>query len=81
LIGHSTVLLEMDGTTILTDPYFGTWGNPAYRRLAPPALPREKLQDVDLVLVSHNHFDHTDRRYFSGWRGMYPWLRRLGSDG
>ena len=72
LIGHSTVLLEMDGARILTDPYFGTWGNPAYRRLTPPALPREDLKDVDLVLVSHNHFDHTDRQYFSALPGHVP---------
>jgi L-ascorbate metabolism protein UlaG (beta-lactamase superfamily) len=65
MIGHSTVLLEMDGRRILTDPYFGTWGNPAYKRLAPPSMTRDDLRDVDLVLISHNHFDHTDRRYLS----------------
>lgn len=65
MIGHSTLLLEIDGRKLLTDPYFGTWGNPAYRRLAPPSMPRTELQDVDLVLLSHNHFDHTDGRYFS----------------
>jgi L-ascorbate metabolism protein UlaG (beta-lactamase superfamily) len=74
LVGHSTVLLEMDGTRILTDPYFGTWGNPAYRRLAPPAVPRGGLEGVDLVLVSHNHFDHTDRRYLSALPEHVPVL-------
>ena len=59
MIGHSTVLIEAGGMKILTDPYFGTWGNPAYKRLAPPARKREELRDVDLVLVSHNHWDHT----------------------
>jgi L-ascorbate metabolism protein UlaG (beta-lactamase superfamily) len=64
MIGHSTVVIEIDGKRILTDPYFGLWGNPAYARTAPPAKSREQLRDVDLVLVSHNHWDHTDGRFF-----------------
>jgi L-ascorbate metabolism protein UlaG (beta-lactamase superfamily) len=64
MIGHSTVLLEMGGMRILTDPFFGTRGNPAYRRVAPPAATREEMADVDLVLLSHDHWDHFDRRYF-----------------
>jgi L-ascorbate metabolism protein UlaG (beta-lactamase superfamily) len=63
MIGHSTVLIETDGQKILTDPYFGTWGNIAYARLAPPAKMREQLQDVSLVLISHNHWDHTDCQF------------------
>ena len=85
MIGHSTVLVEIEGMRILTDPYFGTWGNPAYKRLVPPAISREELEDVDLVLISHNHFDHTDRRYLSALGGSVPvvaparakWLTRL----
>lgn len=66
MIGHSTVLVEAEGTRILTDPYFGTWGNPAYKRLSPPAMRREDVGPLDLVLLSHNHFDHKDRRFLSG---------------
>jgi L-ascorbate metabolism protein UlaG (beta-lactamase superfamily) len=64
MIGHSTVLLEMGGMRILTDPFFGLHGNPAYRRIAPPASTREKAADVDMVLLSHDHWDHFDRRFF-----------------
>ncbi|MGA3160074.1 MAG: MBL fold metallo-hydrolase [Terracidiphilus sp.] len=64
MIGHSTVLIETAGKKILTDPYFGTWGNPAYKRIAPPSKTREEMANVDLVLVSHNHWDHTDSSYF-----------------
>jgi L-ascorbate metabolism protein UlaG (beta-lactamase superfamily) len=64
MIGHSTVLIEAAGKRLLTDPYFGLHGNPAYARPRPPARSREELSSVDLVLVSHNHFDHTDRRFF-----------------
>jgi len=64
MIGHSTVLFEMGGVRALTDPFFGRWGNPAYGRVSLPGASREELRDVDVVLVSHNHWDHTDRRYF-----------------
>jgi L-ascorbate metabolism protein UlaG (beta-lactamase superfamily) len=64
MIGHSTVLIEIGGKRILTDPFFGTHGNPAYRRIGPPAFTRRKMADVDLVLLSHDHWDHFDRRFF-----------------
>jgi L-ascorbate metabolism protein UlaG (beta-lactamase superfamily) len=64
VFGHSTVLIEAAGERILTDPYFGSWGNPAYARIAPPAKTREELRSVDWVLVSHNHWDHTDSVFF-----------------
>jgi L-ascorbate metabolism protein UlaG (beta-lactamase superfamily) len=63
LVGHCTVLIETDGKKIVTDPYFGSWGNLAYRRLSPPSKTREDLRSVDLVLLSHNHWDHIDRQY------------------
>jgi L-ascorbate metabolism protein UlaG (beta-lactamase superfamily) len=69
LIGHSTVLIETQGKRLLTDPFFNLHGNPAYRRVAPPAMSREELAEVDLVLLSHSHFDHIDR----------PFLRALPS--
>ncbi len=62
MIGHSSVLLELGGMRILTDPYFGG-GNLVYARVNPPASSRESLRDVDLVLISHNHFDHADGDY------------------
>jgi L-ascorbate metabolism protein UlaG (beta-lactamase superfamily) len=74
MIGHSTVLIEAAGRRILTDPYFGTWGNPAYARLAPPSAKAKDLADVDLVLVSHNHWDHTDGRYFRALPASVPVL-------
>jgi L-ascorbate metabolism protein UlaG (beta-lactamase superfamily) len=64
LVGHGTVLIESDGQKIITDPYFGLWGNLVYKRLSHPAKSREKYVDVTLVLLSHNHWDHTDRTYF-----------------
>ena len=69
MIGHSTVLIEMGGTRILTDPYFSLRGNPVFARVAPPAKSREESRDVEGVLVSHSHWDHVDG----------PYLRSLGA--
>jgi L-ascorbate metabolism protein UlaG (beta-lactamase superfamily) len=85
MIGHSTVLIEVAGTRILTDPYFGLRGNPAYARPRPPARTREELSNVDLVLVSHNHFDHVDPRFLRALPQSGPvlapaasaWMTRL----
>lgn len=63
-IGHATVLLRMDGLTILTDPSWSerasplSWAGP--RRLVPPGLPFEELPRVDVVIISHDHYDHLD---------------------
>ena len=72
MIGHSTVLIEAAEMKILTDPYFGSWGNLAYKRIAPPFKTREQMLAVDLVLVSHNHWDHTDSRYFRALAPSVP---------
>ncbi|MCW3096195.1 MAG: hypothetical protein JWL77_1813 [Chthonomonadaceae bacterium] len=63
MIGHSTVLIETKGQRILTDPFFSGFGNLAYKRVKPPAKNREELAAVDLVLLSHSHFDHIDYRF------------------
>jgi L-ascorbate metabolism protein UlaG (beta-lactamase superfamily) len=72
MIGHSTVLIEAAGKRILTDPYFGSWGNLAYKRITPPYKTREQMAAVDLILVSHNHWDHTDSRYFCALAADVP---------
>ena len=78
MIGHSTTLIEIAGLRILTDPYFGHWGNPGYRRLKPPARTREEMTDVDLVLLSHLHWDHTDRRFLHSLSDDVPILAPHG---
>jgi L-ascorbate metabolism protein UlaG (beta-lactamase superfamily) len=85
MIGHSTVLIEVAGKRILTDPYFGLHGNLAYARPRPPARSREELSNVDLVLISHNHFDHIDRRFLRALPQSVPvfapaasaWMTRI----
>src|SRR4051812_34134256 len=72
MIGHSTLLIETGGQRILTDPYFETAGNKSFERLRPPALTREALGPVDLVLLSHTHWDHIDPLYFSTLSSTVP---------
>jgi len=63
-IGHSTLLLQLDGVNFLTDPHWGTRASPLSwmgpRRLAPPGLAFEDLPPIDVVLISHDHYDHLD---------------------
>jgi L-ascorbate metabolism protein UlaG (beta-lactamase superfamily) len=66
-LGHTTVLLKIDGFTVLTDPVFsrlvGLGFGPVtlgIKRLVHPALLPLELPQIDLVLLSHAHFDHFD---------------------
>jgi len=66
-LGHSTVLLKLNGTTILTDPVFspriGLNFGPVtlgIKRLIEVAAPMSELPPIDLVLLSHAHMDHFD---------------------
>ncbi len=63
-ISHSTVLLKIDGITLLTDPVFAHTIGPlpwlGMTRKTPPALKIESLPPIDIVLISHNHYDHLD---------------------
>ena len=79
VIGHSSVLLESAGTRLLTDPYFGTFGHLAYSRVTPPAVARCEIGALDGVLVSHGHWDHTDRRFFRALDAGVPVLVPAGT--
>lgn len=63
-LGHSTFLLQIDGINILTDPMLGDRASPfpfiGPKRYTPPAIRVEDLPVIDVVLVSHNHYDHLD---------------------
>ncbi len=58
-IGHCTFLLRMGGRWILTDPVFGHPAGTLWRHV-PPGLSPEQLPLIDLVALSHDHFDHLD---------------------
>ena len=63
-IGHSTFLIKKNGVTILTDPIFSKRASPfkniGPKRLIPPAIPLDAIPHIDIVTVSHNHYDHLD---------------------
>src|SRR5689334_22051451 len=63
-LGHSTVLLEMDGWRVLTDPVWGPRASPSRfigpRRFQPVPVAMSELPKLDAVLLSHDHYDHLD---------------------
>lgn len=63
-IGHSTVLVQTAGLNILTDPIWSERASPVSfagpKRVRAPGVRFEDLPKIDLILVSHNHYDHMD---------------------
>ncbi len=71
-IGHSTLLVQLDGVNFLTDPTWADRTGPfgglvGVGRYTPPGLPFDALPRIDFVLISHDHYDHLDE----------PTVRRL----
>src|SRR5216684_2112385 len=63
-LGHSTVLIEIDGRRVLTDPVWGSRASPSRlvgpKRFQPVPVALRSLPPIDLVVVSHDHYDHLD---------------------
>jgi len=64
-LGHSTFLLKLEGKTILTDPFLLERASPVsfvggLARFAPPGISIKNLPPIDIILISHNHYDHLD---------------------
>ncbi|MFC1692711.1 MBL fold metallo-hydrolase [Candidatus Latescibacterota bacterium] len=72
-IGHSTVLIQLEGVNILMDPIWSDRASPLSfvgpERYSEPGIAFEDLPEIHIVLVTHNHYDHLDR----------PTIERLGS--
>lgn len=97
-IGHSTFLLQVDGLNILTDPIFTDRASPVSfagpKRTTPPAITLEQLPLIDVVLISHNHYDHLDRATIKALQakqgdstpwyyvplGLKSWFEKLGAE-
>ena len=64
VIGHATALIQIDDINILTDPHFSeraspvSWAGP--KRVVKPGIPFEKLPPIDIVVISHDHYDALD---------------------
>ncbi|MDH5559473.1 MAG: MBL fold metallo-hydrolase [Deltaproteobacteria bacterium] len=63
-VGHATLLLQINGLNIITDPMFSERASPfsflGPKRILPPSLVIPDLPQVDVVVISHNHYDHLD---------------------
>jgi len=70
-LGHSTVLVEIDGRRVLTDPVWGSRASPSRmlgpKRFQPVPIALRSLPPIDVAIVSHDHYDHLD----------YPTIREL----
>ncbi len=63
-INHATCLIQIDGKNIITDPIWSkraspvSWAGP--KRVRKPGVPFQNLPKIDVILISHNHYDHMD---------------------
>jgi N-acyl-phosphatidylethanolamine-hydrolysing phospholipase D len=94
-VGHSTLLVRLNGVSLLTDPQWSDRASPLSflgpRRVMPPGIRFEDLPPIDLVVISHDHYDHLDAptvtRLWASHRprflvplGLKAWLAKLGID-
>lgn len=82
-LGHSTMLLEIDGLRVLTDPVWGKRCSPSQlagpKRFQPVPLALSRLPPLDVVVVSHDHYDHLDYPTIRELAGMkVPFVTALG---
>ncbi len=74
-LGHASVLIEIAGQRLLTDPVLSERASPFQfigpKRFHPPPIALEQLSGIDAVIISHNHYDHLDEAT----------IRHLGSQG
>ncbi|MBT6727219.1 MAG: hypothetical protein HOA75_10755 [Deltaproteobacteria bacterium] len=95
-IGHSTFLWQHLGINIITDPHLSNRASPVEfigpERLNPPGIKLNELPLIDYVIISHNHYDHLDRKsvlaltkqqlekppYFLVPLGLKSWFANIG---
>ena len=94
-IGHATALVQASGLNVLTDPIFSERAFPVQiagpKRAQPPGVALADLPPIDVVIVSHNHYDHLDRlsvialnaqasgsTMFLVPLGNKPWMENVG---
>ena len=95
-IGHSTFLWQHQGVNLITDPHLTNRASPVGfagpKRVVPPAISLQDLPLIDIVVISHNHYDHLDKKSVLGLvkrqkksppvflvpLGMRAWFKKIG---
>src|SRR5687767_3890830 len=86
-IGHATLLIEMSGLRLLTDPNFDPKLGKILPRVSPPGIALDALPELDAVLLTHAHADHLSFDSLDRLPSRTPvyappavaaWLNRLG---
>lgn len=77
-IGHATALVQINGKNILTDPHFSKRASPVQwagpKRVVAPGVPLKALPKIDVVLISHDHYDSLD------YNSIIELIKRPGGD-
>ncbi len=75
-IGHATVLLQTAGVNIITDPIFSDRASPVQfagpKRQVPLMMSLDELPSIDVVFISHNHYDHLDSGTIREFSRRFP---------
>jgi len=75
-VGHTSFLIQIAGLNVLTDPIWSQRASPVQfvgpRRWVPPAIEFDRLPPIDVVLISHDHYDHLDTNTISRLVERYP---------
>lgn len=82
-LGHSSSLIEIDGARVLFDPMWGERASPVGfagpKRFHPPPLALDQLPAVDVIVISHDHYDHLDMPTIEALHDLdVPWVVPLG---
>lgn len=93
-VNHCTFFVSVDGVNMLTDPIWSDRCSPVRflgpKRMHPPPIGLENLPRIDIIFISHNHYDHLDRKtiaYIAAKnpeitcvvpKGLSRWFRRIG---
>lgn len=88
-LGHASFLGSLGGHRFLIDPVFSPHAGWLYRRYLPPPMLFDHMPEVEVVMVTHNHYDHLDAAVFRSLSdevavvvpdGMGRWMRRHGRE-
>ena len=75
-INHATTLIQLDGVNVLTDPIWAERASPfsfaGPKRVRPPGLTMKELPPIDLIVLSHNHYDHLDLHALKALQDQFP---------